>query len=170
MKLDVDIAMLFRENLNNTDDIKYMKEAFKEAMKAYELNEVPVGCVIVCDDKIIARAHNLRHNKKCSIYHAEMIAIEEACAKLNRWILNDCTIYVTFEPCLMCTGAIIQSRINRLVYALSEERFGCMNDAFEYFKNKQNHNVSVTKGILEEEARIIFKDFFKKMRDEKKNK
>lgn len=168
MKLDVDIAMLFQENLNKMDDLKYMKEAFKEAMMAYELNEIPVGCVIVCDDKIIARAHNLRHNKKCSVYHAEILAIKEASEYLNRWILDDCTLYVTFEPCLMCSGAIIQSRIKRVVYSLSEERFGCMNDAFEYFKDKQNHNVLVTKGILEDEVRLMFKDFFKKMREDKK--
>ena len=151
------------------DDIYYMQEAFKEAKMAYELNEVPVGCVIVRKEEIIARAHNMRHNLKCSLYHAEILAIEEACKKLDRWILDDCVMYVTLEPCLMCSGAIIQSRIKTLVYGLSEERFGCVENTFEYFRDKQNHNVNVRKGILKEEVEALMKDFFKKMRESKKN-
>lgn len=151
------------------DDIYYMQEAFKEAKMAYELNEVPVGCVIVRKEEIIARAHNMRHNLKCSLYHAEILAIEEACKKLDRWILDDCVMYVTLEPCLMCSGAIIQSRIKTLVYGLNEERFGCVENTFEYFRDKQNHNVNVRKGILKEEVEALMKDFFKKMRESKKN-
>lgn len=150
------------------NDILYMKEALKEAQLAYELNEIPVGCVIVKGGEIIARAHNMRHNLKCSVYHAEILAIIEACKKLNRWILDDCTMYVTLEPCLMCSGAIIQSRIPNLVYGLSEERFGCLENTFEYFKDKQNHNVNVTSGVLKEEVQVLMKEFFKEMRAKKK--
>lgn len=149
------------------DSIKYMNEALKEAKLAYDLNEVPVGCVIVSNGKIIAHAHNMRHNLKCSLYHAEILAIKEASEKLNRWILDDCEMYVTLEPCLMCTGAIIQSRIKKVVYGVSEDRFGCMEDAFEYFDSKQNHHVDVEKGILKEEIEVLMKDFFKRLREEK---
>lgn len=149
------------------DNIRYMKEALKEAKIAYDMAEVPVGCVIVADGKIIARAHNMRHNLKCSLYHAEILAIKEASKVLNRWILDDCVMYVTLEPCLMCSGAIIQSRIKKVVYGISEDRFGCMNDAFKYFDAKQNHHVDVESGILKEEIEVLMKDFFKKLREEK---
>ena len=151
------------------DDIYYMNEALKEAKKAYELAEIPVGCIIVHNKQIIARAHNMRHNLKCSIYHAEILAIKEASRVLDRWILDDCIMYVTLEPCLMCSGAIIQSRISKVVYGLSEERFGCIENTFEYFRNKQNHNVEISKGVLKEEIEKLMKDFFKEMRIKKKN-
>lgn len=150
-------------------DLDYMNLAFLEAKKAYKLDEVPVGCVIVYNDKVIAKAHNLRHNKKCAICHAEILAIEKACKKLNRWILSDCTIYVTLEPCLMCTGAIIQSRIERLVYGVDEERFGCIHEATNYFEKNQNHKVIVEKGLMSEEIKNLMSDFFKNLRDVKKN-
>ena len=151
------------------DDIYYMNEALKEAKKAYELAEIPVGCSIVKGNEIIARAHNMRHNLKCSIYHAEILAIQEASKVLDRWILDDCVMYVTLEPCLMCSGAIIQSRISKVVYGLSEERFGCAENTFEYFKNKQNHNVETVKGVLKEDIENLMKTFFKEMREKKKN-
>ena len=147
-----------------TNDKIYMQEAYIEALKAYDACEVPVGCVIVCDDKIIARAHNLRHNLKCSLYHAEILAIEEACKTLGQWILSDCTMYVTLEPCLMCSGAIIQSRIKRVVYGISEDRFGHFNDALKYFQDKQNHNVEVSSGVMAEEIQELMKKFFKELR------
>lgn len=151
--------------MNN--DIKYMNEALKEARVAYDLNEVPVGCVIVCDGKIIARAHNMRHNLKCSLYHAEILAIKRASEALGRWILDDCVMYVTLEPCLMCSGAIIQSRIKKVIYGISVDRFGCMMDAFNYFDTKQNHHVDVENGLCKEEIESLMKDFFKKLREEK---
>ena len=148
-------------------DLYYMKEAYKEAVKAYQKNEVPVGCVIVCDDKIIARGHNLRHNLKCSLYHAEIIAIKKASKKLNTWILDNCVMYVTLEPCLMCSGAIIQSRIKKVYYGIEMDRFGCFNEALDYFKHKQNHNVDVEKGLMKEEIEELMKNFFKELREVK---
>lgn len=147
-------------------NLEYMNEAFKEAKKAYEINEVPVGCVIVYNDEIIARAHNKRHNLKCSLYHAEILAIEEACKRLGKWILSDCTMYVTLEPCLMCSGAIIQSRIKKVFYGVNEERFGCIHEAFDHFSNKQNHKVDVESGLLKEEIEELMKKFFKELRQD----
>ena len=103
------------------NDQYYLQEAIKEAKKAYQKNEVPVGCVIVINDKIIARAHNLREQKNSTLAHAEILAIHKATQKLKRWILDDATIYITLEPCLMCAGAIYQSRIKKIVYAAREQ-------------------------------------------------
>lgn len=125
----------------------YMEEAIKEARLASEVGDVPVGCVIVINGEIVSRGHNLRHHKKNTLYHAEMIAIDLACQKLNRWILDDATIYVTIEPCLMCSGAILQSRIKRLVYGQNEVKAGCAESIINVFENtKFNHQVEVTKG------------------------
>ncbi len=148
-------------------DLKYMKEAFKEALKAYDKKEVPVGCVIVYQDKIVARAHNLRHNNQCSLDHAELLAIKKACKKLNNWILSDCVMYVTLEPCLMCSGAIVQSRIKKVVYGASEDRFGCFHDALKYFDGKQNHKVEIQSGLMKNEIEELMKNFFKELREEK---
>ena len=150
-------------------DLEYMMEAYKEALKAYELNEVPVGCIIVFNGEILSRAHNLRQSQKCAIYHAEILAIEEACKKLDRWILSDCVMYVTLEPCLMCSGAIIQSRIKKVIYGIEEDRFGCFENALTYFENKQNHKVIVEKGIMEKEIRDLLSNFFKDLRNSKKH-
>ena len=155
-------------NSNNKDNY-YMMEAYKEALIGYSLNEVPIGCVIVCGDEIVGRGHNLRHTNKCSIDHAEMIAIREASKKLNRWILSDCTLYVTVEPCLMCAGAIVQARIPRLVYGTHEERFGCALEIFETAFEKQGHKVTIDSGYLEEDISKLMKSFFQKIRNENKN-
>ena len=149
---------------------KYMREAYKEAQKAYTLNEVPVGCVIVQNDKIISKAHNLRNTKKNSLYHAEVLAISKACKKLNRWILDDCTLYVTMEPCVMCAGAIIQSRINKVVYGIAQNRYGCAGTLVNLFNDFEfNNKPIVEKGIMEEEIKELVNSFFKKMREDKKN-
>lgn len=150
------------------NDEYYMKEAIKEAKKAYKLNEVPVGCVIVIDNKIIARAHNLRHNKKNTLYHAELIAINEACNKLGRWILDDASIYVTLEPCLMCSGAIIQARFKRLIYGKNEPKFGCVESYIKIFDNPRfNHHVEVRGNICGEEIETLMVDFFHNLRKQK---
>lgn len=152
---------------NNT---KYMRVAFNEAKKAYELNEVPVGCVIVCNDKIIAKAHNLRENKKNSLYHAEIIAINKACKKLDRWILDDCTLYVTMEPCVMCAGAILQARIHKVVYGIPQNRYGCVGTMMNLFSDFEfNNSPIVEKGIMEYEIKELVTEFFKKIRQDKKN-
>ena len=147
-----------------------MKEAIKEAQKAAALNEVPVGCVIVVEDKIVARSHNLRQTKKNALGHAEIIAINKACKKLNRWILDDATIYCTLEPCIMCSGAILQARIKRLVYGASEPKFGCAGSVLNILEeNNFNHQVEVTRGIMKEETSNMLTSFFKTLRENKKS-
>lgn len=148
----------------------YMREAYKEALKAYKLKEVPVGCVIVCNDKIIARAHNLRNTKKNALYHAEVIAINKACKKLKRWVLDDCTIYVTMEPCIMCAGSIVQSRMKKVVYGISQNRYGCLGTMMNLYEDYNfNNKPIVEKGVLEEEIKTLINNFFKLIREEKKS-
>lgn len=147
----------------------YMQEAIKEARKAFKGGDVPVGCVIVIDDKIVARSHNLRHKHKNSIYHAEMLAIDKACKKLDRWILDDATIYVTLEPCLMCSGAILQSRFKKLVYGLKEPKSGCVESVMKVFEDyKFNHTVEVVNKLCEDEISEMMKSFFQNLRESKK--
>ena len=147
---------------------KFMKEALKEALKAKNKNEVPVGAVIVFNDKIIARGHNKRETKKNSLCHAEIIAINKACRKVENFRLEDCEMYVTLEPCLMCAGAIIQSRIRKIVIGAKDSKYGMAGTTFNAFELKNNHNVKIEFGVMEEECSNIIKDFFKKLRDEHK--
>ena len=147
-------------------DIKYMKLALNEAKKAALIDEVPVGAVIVKDDVVIAKAHNLRQKKKSVLGHAEIIAIQKANKKLDFWILDDCTMYVTVEPCIMCAGTIIQSRIKRVVYATDEPKFGALGSVIDLsIVDVFNHHIIVEKGILQEEASKLMKDFFKNKRN-----
>lgn len=147
-------------------DHKYMLMALQEAYKAYTLGEVPIGCVIVVGDKVISKAHNLRHTKKCSTYHAEILAIEKACKKLGRWILDDATIYVTLEPCIMCAGAIVQSRFKRLVFGVEQKRYGCVSSLMRLFDDFQfNHKVIVDKGHCIEEIENLLSKFFMELRE-----
>lgn len=153
------------------NDNDYMREAYKEAKKAYDLNEVPVGCVIVCDGKIVARAHNLRNSKKNSLYHAEVLAINKSCKKLNKWILDDCSIYVTMEPCIMCAGAILQARMKRVIYGIPQLRYGCVDTMMHLFSYYTfNNKPEVISGIMENEIKELVQTFFKEMRKNKKNK
>lgn len=147
---------------------KFMKEALKEALKAKSKEEVPVGAVIVLNDKIIARAHNLRETKMNSLCHAEILAINKACNKLNNFRLEDCEMYVTLEPCLMCAGAIIQSRIKKIIIGAKDPKYGMAGTAFNAFELKSNHNVDIEFGIMKEECSTVIKDFFKKLREEHK--
>ena len=143
-------------------DEKFMKIALKEANKSFQLDEVPVGVVIVKDDKIIARGHNLRETKQDPTGHAEIIAIKKASKKLKSWRLIDCTIYVTLEPCSMCAGAIMWSRIKRVVYGAKDIKGGAIGSSFNLFEQKGiNHKPEVTSGVLENEASRLLKDFFK---------
>ena len=144
-----------------------MKEAIKEAKKAYLKNEVPIGCVIVYNDKIIARGHNERETKNSSLAHAEVIAIKKACKKLESWRLEDATIYITLEPCCMCGGAIIQSRIKRVVYGAKDYRFGVHQSIMNLFDVPFNHKVIITASVLEEECSKMISDFFKELRENK---
>lgn len=146
-------------------NVDYMAQALKEAKKAYKKAEVPVGCVIVVNDKIIAKAHNLRHKRKNSLAHAELIALNRACRKLKRWILDDATLYVTLEPCLMCSGAILQARIKKIVYGCAEPKFGCVESIMHVFHDYNfNHKVEIEKGLLCEEISILMKSFFQNLR------
>lgn len=148
---------------------KFMLEALKEAKKAYEKNEVPVGCVIVKDGKIIARGHNLKEIKCDTTKHAEIIAIQKASKKLKSWRLIDCDMYVTLEPCSMCTGAIIQSRISKLYFGAFDLKTGAVGSVLNLLEDyKFNHQVEFQGGILKNECENILKQFFKELRNNKK--
>lgn len=148
---------------------KYMKIALKEAQKAFDKEEVPIGAVIVKDGKVIARAHNLRETKKQACAHAEIIAIQKACAKIGAWRLEDCDMYVTIEPCAMCAGAIMNARIKRLYIGAMEPKFGSVGSKINILEDiVYNHEVIVERGILEEEAAMLMKQFFKKLREKNK--
>lgn len=158
-----------KEKSNNKDkDIYFMKEALKEAKKAYEKGEIPVGAIIVKDDKIISRGHNLKEIKKSSLQHAEIISINKANKKLGTWRLIDCTMYVTLEPCCMCTGALINSRISRVVIATEDLKTGAFGSKIDINDIGLNHKIEVDKGICQAESSKLIKDFFKGLRDEKK--
>lgn len=149
---------------------KFMKEALKEAKKAYDKDEIPVGAVIVKDNKIIARAHNLKEGKNNAICHAEILAIQKACKKLGSWRLLDCEMYVTLEPCSMCAGALINSRIKKIYIGTSDEKTGACGSKLNLLKDfKFNHNVEIEQYILKDECEKILKDFFKNLRERKKN-
>lgn len=167
MKQDVDIVIKYQEMINR--DIYFMKEALKEAKKAFNKNEIPVGCVIVLDDQIIARGHNLRQTKKSVLGHAEIMAIQKANKKLDSWILENCTMYVTLEPCSMCAGAILQSRIKRLVFGAYEPKHGACGSIINILDNNEfNHQVEVTSNVLENESSTLLKNFFQILRQKHK--
>ena len=147
------------------DNKWYMERAYKEAIKAYKKNEVPIGAVIVKDDKIIARGHNERELKQDATLHAEITAIRKACRKLGSWRLNDCDMYVTLEPCTMCAGALIQSRIRTLYIGALDPRAGAAGSVIDVFNVREfNHKVEVVYGIMEEECSILLKKFFRELR------
>lgn len=144
---------------------KYMREALKEANKAYKKGEIPVGAIIVKDDKIIARAHNLKELKKDTTKHAEILAIQKASKKIEAWRLNECEMYVTLEPCAMCAGALIQSRINKIYIGTMDEKTGACGSVLDLLNDyKFNHKVEVETGILKDECQKILQDFFKMLR------
>ena len=148
---------------------KFMKEALKEAKKAYDKLEVPVGAIIVRDGKIIARAHNLKETKLDTTKHAEILAIQKASKKLQSWRLLDCEMYITLEPCSMCAGAIINSRIKKIYIGTLDEKTGAAGSVLNLFEDYQfNHKVDVEKGILKDDCEKILKDFFKELRKSKK--
>ena len=148
------------------DDIYFMKEALLEATKAYELDEVPVGCVIVFDGKIISRAKNERVSKKNVLCHAEILAIDAACKYLGDWRLLDTRLYVTVEPCPMCAGAIVQARIPFVVFGARSPKAGAAGSIINILDEPGfNHQVKVTEGVLEEESSELLQRFFKKFRD-----
>lgn len=148
---------------------KFMKAALKEAKKAYDKLEVPVGAVIVKDRKIIARAHNLKETKNDTTKHAEILAIQKASKKLNSWRLIDCEMYVTLEPCSMCAGALINSRIKKVYIGASDQKTGAVGSVFNLLEDYTfNHKVEYEKGVMQEECENILKEFFKKLRKNNK--
>lgn len=148
---------------------RFMKEALKEAKKAYDKLEVPVGAVIVKDGKIIARAHNLKETKYDTTKHAEILAIQKASKKLNSWRLIDCEMYVTLEPCSMCAGALINSRIKKVYIGASDQKTGAVGSVYNLLEDYTfNHKVKYEKGVLQDECESILKEFFRKLRNIKK--
>ena len=152
-----------------TEQEKYMKEAIRQAKKARVLEEVPIGCVIVSDGKIIARGYNRRNTDKNTLSHAELNAIKKASKKLGDWRLEGCTMYVTLEPCQMCAGALMQSRIDRVVIGSMNPKAGCAGSVLNLLEmDGFNHKVEVICGVLQEECSIMLSDFFRELREKKK--
>lgn len=144
---------------------KIMNVALKEAKKAFKKGEVPVGAVIIKGNKIISKAHNQKERKKNATMHAEIIAISKASKKLKQWRLDDCELYVTLEPCMMCSGAVIHSRIKKVYFGVTSEKFGFLEQNNKWFENnKNNHQVEVEKGFLEEQIIELLKVFFESKR------
>ncbi|RSD22509.1 tRNA adenosine(34) deaminase TadA [Mesobacillus subterraneus] len=154
-----------------TPDEQYMHEAILEAKKAGEMDEVPIGAVIVLEGEIIARAHNLRETRQSSIAHAEVLAIDEACRKLGTWRLENTVLYVTLEPCPMCAGAIMLSRVKKVVYGAKDPKGGCAGTFMNLLQDDRfNHQSEVVTGVLEEECSGLLSNFFRELREKKKLK
>ena len=152
-----------------TENEGFMKEAIRQAKKAEKLNEVPIGCVIVYDGKIIARGYNRRNTDKSTLAHAEIIAIKRASKVIKDWRLEDCTLYVTLEPCQMCAGAIVQARIPKVVIGTMNSKAGCAGSVINVLQMKEfNHQVDICKGVLADECKEMMQNFFKNLREKKK--
>ncbi len=153
-----------------SEDEKFMKAALMQAKKAYAIDEVPIGCVIVQNGKIIARGYNRRNIDKNTLSHAELTAIRKASKKTGDWRLEDCTMYITLEPCQMCAGAIVQSRMKRIVIASMNAKAGCAGSVLNLLQMQQfNHQVEITRGVLEEECSTLLSSFFRELRERKKH-
>ena len=150
-------------------DEKYMRQAIRQAKKAYELDETPIGCVIVREGKVIGRGYNRRNTDKNPLAHAEITAIRKASRKLGDWRLEECTLYVTLEPCQMCAGAIVQSRVARVVAGCMNPKAGCAGSILNLLDMKEfNHQVQLETGVMEEECSALMKEFFKELRMKQK--
>jgi len=157
-------------SIEHIQDEQFMREAIKEAKKAGDLNEVPIGAVIVMDGKIVARAHNLREVEQNAVAHAELLAIDQACREAGSWRLEESILYVTLEPCPMCAGAIILSRVKRVVYGAADPKGGCAGTLMNLLEDERfNHQSEVTSGVLETECGQLLSDFFRKLRERKKH-
>lgn len=152
-----------------TEDERFMREALRQAGKAEKLDEVPIGCVLVKEGKIIARGYNRRNTDKNTLSHAELNAIRRASRKEGDWRLEECTMYITLEPCQMCAGAIVQARIPRVVIGSMNAKAGCAGSVLNLLQMEQfNHQVEITRGVLEEECSAMLSDFFRRLRIKKK--
>ncbi|MFO7969504.1 MAG: nucleoside deaminase [Bacillota bacterium] len=150
--------------MKNNDEY-FMRQALKEAEIALSIDEVPIGCVIVKDKKIIACAHNLKETDQNPTHHAEILAINEASKTLNSWRLDDCEIYVNVEPCLMCLGAIVSARFKRLIYGVKDTKYGSLDNILTKYLKNYNHHLEVTSNILAEESKLLLASFFKNLRN-----
>ncbi len=151
------------------EEKKYMKEAVRQAKKAEKLGEVPIGCVIVHEGKIIARGYNRRNTQGSTLAHAELLAIAKASRKLADWRLEECALYVTLEPCPMCAGAIVQARIPKVYIGAMNPKAGCAGSILNILEERRfNHQVETARGLLEEECGLLLKEFFKNLRKQKK--
>ena len=152
-----------------TEDERFMREALRQARKAEKLDEVPIGCVLVKEGKIIARGYNRRNTDKNTLSHAELNAIRRASRREGDWRLEACTMYITLEPCQMCAGAIVQARIPRVVIGSMNAKAGCAGSVLNLLQMEQfNHQVEITRGVLEEECSAMLSDFFRRLRIQKK--
>ena len=152
-----------------TDEEKYMKEAIRQARRAWKLQEVPIGCVIVKEDRIIARGYNRRNTDRNTLAHAELQAIRRASRAVGDWRLEECAMYITLEPCQMCAGAIVQARIPRVVIGSRNPKAGCAGSILNLFDVPAfNHQVELTEGVLEEECSAMLSDFFRELRERRK--
>jgi tRNA(adenine34) deaminase len=150
-------------------DEYYMNLAIEEAKKAADIDEVPIGAVLVINDEVITKAHNLRETQQRSIAHAELLALDEACQRLDTWRLEDSTLYVTLEPCAMCSGAIVLSRVKRVVYGASDPKGGCAGTLMNLLQDQRfNHQSEVVSGVCEEECSKLLSSFFRQLRKRKK--
>ena len=155
--------------IEHLQDEDFMREAIKEAKKAEERSEVPIGAVIVMEGKIVARAYNLRENEQNAIAHAELLAIDQACKDIGSWRLEESTLYVTLEPCPMCAGAIILARVKRVVFGAADPKGGCCGTLMNLLGDERfNHQSEVTSGVLEKECGQMLSDFFRGIRERKR--
>jgi len=159
---------LKKSNNSNNKDEEFMQIALREAQRAFELGEIPIGAVLVKGSEIIAMAHNTRESENDPTSHAEMIAIREGAKRLRNWRLKECTLYLTKEPCVMCAGAMINARLGRLVFGCRDERYGAVTSVYTILSDgRLNHEVPFVSGVLEDECSKILKEFFKKLRGNK---
>ena len=166
-----EISEIKQEPSVSPEDMRYMKEAIRQAKKAAALGDVPIGCVIVYQDKIIGRGYNRRMADKTVLAHAEILAMKKACKKMGDWRLEDCTMYVTLEPCPMCAGAIVQARIPRVVIGCMNPKAGCAGSVLNLLDVQAfNHQAEVKTKVLEEECSLMMKQFFRELRAKQKMK
>ncbi len=170
MNFTLAIGIALSYNLLDMDtDEKYMREALKQAKKAYKMGETPIGCVIVHEDRIIARGYNRRNTDKSTLAHAEITAIKKAAKVLGDWRLEECRLYVTLEPCPMCAGAIVQARIPECIIGAMNPKAGCAGSIMNLLEEPRfNHQLLVKRGVLEAECSQLMKDFFKELRQKRK--
>lgn len=158
-----------RRNFMTSQDELFMKAAIEEAKKAEAIGEVPIGAVIVKDGEIISTAYNLRETEQRAVAHAELLVIDDACQKLGTWRLSETTLYVTLEPCPMCAGAIVLSRVDRVVYGAKDPKGGCAGTLMNLLQDDRfNHMAEVTSGVLEDECAALLSNFFRGLREKKK--